>query len=454
MGHDGQEIGGTRGLRWRVSILAGLAIAGCGGGTGPETTDADASAPPDITLVLIDTLRRDHLDLYGYGRQTAPFLNELAQRSVVFERAHSTSSWTAPATATVLTGLYPPRHGIVLGHNAYGKKAGAEFEGVSLRTLPGSSATLPELLREAGYQTFGIASNINIDPARGFSRGFDRFQRLPDDTLAEDMAATLEEWADERDPGRPAFWYVHINDVHKPYIKHDTWYECPEGFDEPEARYDSEIGYVDQVLEGLSGPLAWDDGVLVVLADHGEEFGDHGALGHRSRLYAELVNVPLVVNAPGVLAGHRCDTPVSLIDVLPTIMDLAGVELSQESHGRSLVPLLGADGSLAERTLYAHRRKPLQERAVWAAVSGRWKLIVNDQKTTTELFDALADPTEQDNLAERYPDEVARLRERLDGFRELVPLEAETIKVEMDEGQAADLEGMGYGGGDDDDDDE
>lgn len=429
-------------------------------GSGPERAPGPL---PDVVVVLIDTLRRDHLEVYGYERPTAPYLARLAERAVVFDRAYATSSWTAPTTATVFTGLYPPRHGVVLGFNAYGKEEedgggpedaeDAEEADLLLSCLPAGLKTLPELLREAGYQTYGIASNVNIMPARGFGRGFDRFERQHKSDALE-LSQRILAWNTERDPARPAFWYLHFNDVHKPYDRREQWYVGPAQSgkrDELVALYDSEIGYVDAVLSELAGELGWgDDTLWVVLADHGEEFEDHGAYGHRFRLFQELVHVPLMIRPPGRTRGARVDRLVSQIDLLPTVADLLALEVEGARDGRSLVPLLeDPDADLGARTLFAQRCKPGSDKTLWAVIQERWKLVSLDTRERPSLYDLDADPRELDDVAREHPDVVAALMERLEVFQRVAPLESETLTVEMDEDLRGHLEEMGYAGDDD-----
>lgn len=432
--------------------LLALGLAACG-----EPVPSALAAPrPDVVVVLIDTLRRDHLDLYGYERETAPYLRSLAERSAVFERAYSTSSWTAPATASVFTGLYPPRHGVTLGYNAYdkvdGKQDGAG-SGPLLSKLPRDLSTLSELFAENGYQTFGVGSNLNVSRARGFARGFDRFKSVIR-ASAEELHESLARWAEERDPTRPSFWYLHFNDVHKPYSAREPWHaQIAGGSKAPRDRYDSEIRYLDEILAGLRSSLGWDaDTLIVVIADHGEEFGDHGGKGHRYRLYGELMNVPMLWHIPGLTdAGQRVQAPVSLIDVLPTLVDVLGFEDTQARDGRSLLPLMRGE-SLARRPLFAQRRKPNHAPLLWAVVDGGWKLIFDDGTGEVELFHALNDPLDQQELSQQNPDQVQRLMGLLEGIRAVQPLAADELDPELDPDTIQHLIELGYAGEDEDED--
>ncbi|MFT7678441.1 MAG: arylsulfatase A-like enzyme [Planctomycetota bacterium] len=442
-------------MRVAATYLWGLLVLGLSacGEPAPPTPPR-----PDVAVVLIDTLRRDHLDLYGYERETAPYLRSLADQSAVFERAYSTSSWTAPATASVFTGLYPPRHGVTLGYNAYGRVDGEEESdepAPELSKLPKDLATMSELFAEHGYQTFAVGSNLNVSKARGFARGFDRFESVIK-APAEDLQVSLARWAEERDPSQPSFWYLHFNDVHKPYTAREPWHEQISGGSRaPRDRYDSEIRALDEMLASLGASLGWgEDTIIVVIADHGEEFGDHGGKGHRYRLYGELMNVPMLWHVPGLTdQGTRLDVPVSLIDVLPTLADVLGFEDGQARDGRSLLPAMRGE-SLEQRPLFAQRRKPNHEPLLWAVVDGGWKLIFNDGTEQAELFNALEDPLDQVELSQQHPDQVLRLLKLLESIRAVQPLAADMLAPELDAAMIDHLTEMGYAGGDDEDDED
>lgn len=440
-------------LRW----TALLALAGAFGLFACNAETASEELPPDVAVILIDTLRKDYLDLYGYDAVTAPYLRQLGERSAVFERAYSTSSWTAPATATVLTGLYPQRHGVTVGYNAYddggdGKGEAAESaepEPTLLSMLPGEIQTMAEVFRRNGYQTFAVASNVNLSAERGFDRGFDRFETVIQ-ADATDLRDTMAGWTRERRADRPAFWYLHLNDVHKPYEARDPWYtKKGKPVEDDKARYISEIRYLDTVLETLHTSLGWsDDTIVVVLADHGEEFRDHRGLGHRARLYGELMNVPMMIAAPGLTErGLRVDSPVSLIDVLPTLRELVGLDDTSERDGVSLMPLLRRE-SMPSRPLFAQRRKPIKDTSLWAVVEGRWKLIYIEEKDRVELFNAVDDPLDQKELTNSRPEVVDRLRELIETARQTTAMDAEVHLMDGGQAMIDHLTEMGYAGDD------
>jgi arylsulfatase A-like enzyme len=443
-----------------ISVVGAL---GCSPSEGPGAA-ADTERP-DVVLILIDTLRPDHLGLYGYERDTAPFLSTLARESTVFRRAFSTSSWTAPATASVFTGLYPNRHGVWMGFRAQNNSMDDALEAgetsLELVALP-AVPTLAEHLKFGGYRTFGVAANINVGSELGFDRGFHEFEKLHQ-RPAEELVETALGWRAQMDAERPFFLYIHLNDVHKPNEPHAPWYQEREGeLEDLVARYDSEISYTDEWIERLLEGLELDDDtLLVIVSDHGEEFMDHGNTGHKYSLYGELNRVLMIVRPPGDVPAGEVEVNVSLVDVLPTVLDAAGLEWDRDGPGRSLLPLLGAGSPEAlaafeERTLFAHRIQgkselPLYERPVlWAAIRGRWKYLRDDFAGVSELFDMHADPTEQDDRLAREEAVAAELASSLLDFENgTVRLEGKAVEVTLDEALMEDLNQLGYAGHDD-----
>ncbi|HMB68792.1 MAG TPA: sulfatase, partial [bacterium] len=281
----------------------------------PAPAAPAADPPPNVVIVMIDTLRPDHLALYGYGTVTSPFLDDLGDRSLVFRRATSTSSWTAPAVASLFTGLYPQQHGVTLGLQAQRTTGGRQK--LSAHRLAPDVRTLPEVFRRAGYATYGISTNVNVDQALGFQRGFDRFVRLEHVPLAgiadpiagktpanipataEHVDAVLREWEPDLRAADPWLLYLHFMDPHKPYHARPPWFEDPgpDG-DGTVAAYDSEIAYLDRTLARIHERLGLGGhDIVVVVSDHGEEFGDHGGHGHKGGLHRELNRIVLMISA-------------------------------------------------------------------------------------------------------------------------------------------------------------
>jgi arylsulfatase A-like enzyme len=396
-------------FRTQAAVLLAPLLAGCGG---------ESAARPDVLVVLVDTLRADRLPFYGYPADTAPFLTSWAERSVVFERAWATSSWTAPATASVFTGVYPDQHGVELGMQVFERVHRLDPE-LPLNRLPDELETLPELLRALGYRTFCVADNPNIGKEIGFDRGFDRFECFPEEGC-EKVAAKVREWSAEIRASEPWFVYLHFMDPHVPYRRHAPYYRAPSG-DDPialdSAAYDSEIRFLDGALERVFADLGVGADTLVVfLSDHGEEFGDHGGRYHDPKLYSELTHVPFFVHVPGV-PQRRERAPVSQVDLLPTLRDLLRAPPSDHYAGVSLRALLERREPLGERTLFGMRLD--RASTLRCAIAGDRKYIVRDfdarleQTPVRELYDLERDPREKTNLLERELELGAELDSRL-----------------------------------------
>ncbi len=452
-----------------------------------------AERKPNVVVVLIDTLRPDHLPAYGYQHATTPYLAELAARGVVFENAYSASTWTAPATASLFTGLYPNQHGITEGffvHMARTARSEGEpqdapqdekpaeeqdekqdeknaergsrgdmdrWEGpqastVSLNRIPDALATVPELFARAGYATFGASANVNITARIGFDRGFAHFADFTGPEHGKGAAAELirdqvRQWEPKMRGDAPYFLYLHLNDAHAPRRERAPLYQPDSApFAAERAAYDGELRYLDGVLRELSQELKWDDQTLVcVLSDHGEEFGEHGGTGHGYSIHSELMRIALFFAWPAQLpGGRRIETPVSIVDVLPTLAQLAGLgPVNNALAGVSLAPSLAGRAAPPERTLFALRFREGGVRQLWAAQRGQWKLILSGKGP--QLFDHASDPFEKRNVAAEHPELVASLMAELKAFRALEPAAAGAkVNVQLDEGALKALRELGY----------
>lgn len=418
--------------------------------------------PPDVAVVLIDTLRADALSFYGNERETAPYLARLAGESTVFAHAYASSTWTAPSTASLLTGLYPDRHGVVRGFLAQFREedeavAEQALQTMELLQISSDAPTLAERFRDLGYDTYGLASNVNIGPEMGFDRGFALFERH-DLHPAKFLRERLQEWKREMDASdNPSFTYLHFNDVHKPYELRPKYYRPEEGRDETEElreRYYSELGYLDGFLARIHEDLGWDDDTLLVIAaDHGEEFRDHGNLYHDFTLYNELSWIPLLIHAPGLrVRPGVVQENVGIIDVAPTIFDLIGLPVPGDLDGISLAPFcvagdketgLGKESAaLLDRPLFLHRFENGEE--LWGIVRERWKLIAAEEGYL--LFDLRSDPGELNNLADELWERIGeKLLAELDAHRarDARP-QSKRSNVEIDEDLMERLRAIGY----------
>ncbi len=450
----------------------------------PGADSVDSRAPRAIVFVTVDTLRADTLSHAGYPLPTTPFLDRIASEGISFSRAYSTSSWTPPTMASIFTGMYPSTHGVVSGEIS-------ERRILRQPILPESLTTIAEAAKRTGYTTLGVASNRHLAKELGFAQGFDRFYDPPS---FEDGATVNAEarrlLAQEFGPDWPTAWrsrplllWLHYFDPHDPYVPYPPWLarfpsqapsrgalsparttmrELKRRFPTPDADlarairpfYDGEVHRTDRLIESLWNELAPDDDVLFVFtADHGEEIADHGGLGHSQSLYEELVRAPLLLHWPrGLPAGVRIETPVSLIDLLPTLLDLLGAAPEAALQGRSLTPLWrpASAGELPTPSpaghppvfLELHPPKPLR----LAMVEGSWKLIVDPaDRDAVELYDLASDPGEVKNLATAERSRVAAMQESLRAWVRALPKAADTRILERsDEELIEQLKALGY----------
>jgi len=410
---------------------------------------------PNVVVIVIDTLRADHLPIYGYPHRTAPFLEELAQDSIVFDRVYSTSSWTSPATASLFTSLYPTQHGVTTGMVAT-RRAQRLDPTITLNAIPDEAVTVAEMMRGAGYRTFGVADNWNIDAAEGFHQGFDAFQSY-NDRGAEAVNAQVDRWrAEILEPGSPYFLYLHYMDPHRPYRFREPWSgELGATGSRDVSAYDSEIRLVDEHIRELFEDFGWSrNTIVVVTADHGEEFGDHGEYDHGHNLYNETLRVPLLIHpasALGAESGRRSD-PVSLIDLYPTLREMVGERSAGHEEGRSLLSNLRGGGTSPgeDRRLFAHlQRSPLEykhgERIVRAAISGGHKYLVRFPEAREELYDVIQDSGETRDLSSAEPRRAAELRQALEAFEETSPrLPGVSREILLDEAELEKLRSLGY----------
>ena len=475
-------------------VLPGVAARG--------TRPVPARQAPNVLFILIDTWRADHTGFLGYGRDVSPHLDRLAAEGVVFERAQAQSSWTKPSVATLLTGLTPSQHHAV-------SQAIPEQPVRAFRLNP-RLTTFVELLHGKGWQTAMWSDNPNITPPIGFDQGAEHFRDYFHEPCCPErcgelpeILADVEQWfATERDAARPFCLYVHVMDAHYPFeppaefrgrfdtapsdlqltgpIVHDYMTGkrseanlTPARLASLVARYDEELLAIDQRLGPFLERIRREhpNTVIVVSGDHGEEFYEHGNLGHSHALWQELVHVPRLVWAPG-LAPARVATQVRLMDVCPTILELTGNAGALPGlQGESLLPVIAG----RER---ADRPAPMEvggdQKPCWqwrGLADGRTKLLRrerdlptlhpippllpsdDDERPLAFLFDLASDPGEHRNLAGQRAESVAALFAELERRGWYVPPEKllglEASALELDPDLAHELTGLGYGGGED-----
>ncbi len=449
----------------------------------PESVPASTADQPNVILIVLDTVRMDHMSCYGYSRNTTPKIDAFAQDARVYTNCLSPGCWTLPSHASLFTGLPGRAHGVSWVHQSLDE----EFE------------TLAEQLLAAGYQTAGLSSNAIVSASRSFDQGFDMFwaalswdeEEAPTPVVFADrvlsrlgrkapqprsnaslMHEELGRWfAEQYRPEKPFFIFLNYIEPHGPYVPpshllewateqvRQKWTNRDQrdelltymltGLDtlnsmeisELETLYDEEIRYVDgkvgELLEFLDSNGLMDNTLVVITSDHGEHFGEHHMMLHRFSLYEPLVRVPLIVRYRDRFAPGMQDGLVQTHDVYPTILELAGVDWPRLPDQNCLNLLDGgAPGEVPRRGIAEYNaptihdfprfipRMPRFDFSRWLL---RMKAVrLGDSKLIrwsdghTELYDVARDPMELRDLTEDQPDVVGRLAEELDGWVESV----------------------------------
>lgn len=397
--------------RWvpaMVLVAGSMLPLGCAGGedppparsvAGPESASLRvAERPPrvlepvrGVILISLDTLRADHLSLYGHERETSPFLTELAERSVVFDRVVAPYPATLVSHMSMFTGLYPGEHGV------YPPDV----------VLSDEITTFPERLSGAGFRTAGFTEGGFVAGGYGFSRGFDLWAdpSHSDDTDIEKTLGRGLEFLEGLGAEERFFLFLHSYAVHDPYAPPEPWRQrfaptdpssvelsrgehlrdvnfgraelAPETVEDFRRLYDGSIAYVDDVLRDFTARLEalgiLEDLALVITSDHGEEFREHGRVGHL-QLYPETLFVPLMIRHPGIREARRVPGLVSLVDLAPTVADLVGVEVGSGS-GVSVAGCLTAPQACGAPDVFAEVSDQERNRALITEVDGRpWQV--------------------------------------------------------------------------------
>ncbi|MDE0887304.1 MAG: sulfatase [Myxococcota bacterium] len=475
--------------------------AGCGG------ESADPAPPRAIVFVSIDTLRADHLGLYGHHRFTSPVLDAFGAGGAVFEDASATTAWTLPSHASMLTGLYPGSHGVVDARTA----------------LADEVDTLADFFAAEGWDTAAVINVMWLKREHyGLTRGFEKYLSIEDSDYGRRAPSSWTtdqamQWLGEQGE-RPLFLFVHYYDVHADYASLPEYerlfvspYEgqadgsawqieranfaeahiayCLEEFDPGQCQFgspekprridetmeriefegddvkhleelydagirqlDTELGRLFSFIEA-SGRA--EDTLVVITSDHGEEFMEHGRLGHFLHAYQQSLRVPLIMRGPGIPPGLRIDVPVSSVDLAPSLLALAGLEALPDFEGLDLSELLKgeAPGEFATRALYGEANGGVQQASGLPGVypifrsvrRGSMKLIERRLAGVSEysLFDLAEDPGEQQDLASAHPQLVSELREIL-AARAVGGAGRRGAEVELDESEIEKLRALGY----------
>jgi len=415
----------------------------------------------NVVFLLIDTLRADRLGVYGYARPTSPGIDDAAAYGIVFDDVVSQSSWTKTSMASLWTGTHPIHNGILRYSHV----------------IPEAAVLPAELFRAAGYRTVGLWRNGWVEANFGFAQGFESYvrpaigrermrvyreSRTPNPIAGTDedltIAATsfLEKFGSNR-----FFLYLHYMDVHQ-YVYDESSALFGTSYSDI---YDQSIRWVDRLIGVLLDELEHQGllsrTIVVIAADHGEAFLEHGREGHAQDLHGEVTHVPLIILPPFLLEpGIRVRATVSNVDLWPTLLDLVGLPPLPGADGRSLVPLVLAAGGVPapgaaelERPVFAQLvrgwgQPRVKDPASLVSVTDRNHRLIAmlPGRTAPELYDRAADPTEQRDLARSDPDTAKRLRALIDDYAKdaKAPWNEKPREVELDELRLNHLRALGY----------
>ena len=439
---------------------------------------------PNIVLIVMDTLRADRLSTYGYERPTSPNLERLAARGLTYDRAYSTSSWTWPSTASILTGLHPQEHGVVNGQSC---------------TLAQSLVTLPEVLQSRGYSTAGWSANLLIVPDKNFDQGFEHFEHAVGTYMkSEVIIPSAIEWIESR-AGTRFFLYLQLLDPHSPLvplpegrellaadvptdypafaIEDYRWQlmdNCGHTDDgsietsrcvDPEDQkaisdlYDACVWsgdyWVGQLLDKLDALNLSDETVVVFTSDHGEELFEHGQLSHGMCLYQPSVNVPLIMAGPGIPSGVRSDHAISNRHLAPSLARVANAGWPTLAQPQNLLDprqLKNHDVmfSTLEGWWNGRYTQPLlgllrEDHVLHVAPQGSaWGVDLPNADGEHALFNLRYDPEELEDISRKDPDLAQRMRRDLEARAAAYAARRTTTTVEAGSATLEMLRGIGY----------
>lgn len=425
-----------------TALIAILVLRSLTGRTPGPPADLQGA---NILLITLDTTRADRIGAYGYGGAQTPNLDRLAGEGILFEHCITPSAFTLPSHSSIMTGMYPPYHGVRLNGDA---------------GLADVHTTLAEHLGSRGYRTGAFIGAFVLDGRWGLEQGFDHyddeFDLEPDQTL--DLAGVQRpanlivdaalQWL-ETDEATPFFAWLHFYDAHAPYAPPEP-YRSRFGSD-PSSQYDGEIAFADsqvgRLLEWLASRGLDRNTIVVVVGDHGEALGSHGESEHGYFIYDYAVKAPLIVRIPSAgLAGKRIASQVRTIDVFPTILELLGIPA--EAQGESVWPLIAGQTSVEPRYAYSESMATRLQYGWSALYSVRTEQYKYIDAPRAELYDLESDPGETNNRLTDLRRVTHQMREELSAIRASAAEGApEAAEANLDDETVAQLSALGYLGG-------
>ena len=417
-----------------------LLLVACGGSDPVDQTPAEK--PLSTLLITLDTTRADALSCYGRTTFVTPHLDRLRREGILYEAAHTVAPLTLVAHASMLTGLYPVRHGV---------RYNGPFP------LTGTATTLAELAGDAGIDTAAFIAAPVMSTDFGLDQGFDLYDapavsgdwddRVTGMREAEEIVDRALEWFAKRDAERPFFAWVHLFDPHRPLqtrMEYDG--RILRNADYPDGRYLAEVAYMDdqigRLLMHLDEAGLTDSTLILAVGDHGESLEEHGEITHGVYCYEGTIRVPLLVHHPdGWRAGERSRETVSVVDVLPTLAEALGLPLPDGIDGVSLFRHTVGD----ERGVYFEGFSSFlnygwSQTAGWIDARGKYL-----HSSEPEYYDLAADPTESNNLVTERAEDVTRSRNAIDALAQLPALEM-ADRADLDQELMSALADLGYAG--------
>jgi len=457
----------------RIATATAMAVTILSAGSGCErngdTVDNKRAVRPNVVLIIMDTTRADRFGCYGNDLGLTPGIDRLAASGVRFENAFAHAPWTLPSTASLLTSRLPSSHG-----------AGGRVR--DFTPLADHVATLAEQFKSAGYKTAAIINVFFLTERFGLTRGFDHVDYF-DDTTNEHMRPAVDttdaaiRWLSANDAD-PVFAMVHYFDPHLVYSPPE---EFRERFADPrdqqstetlfgkrrdmvelrsgkiqsadlpiqrlEKLYNGEIAYADQqvtrLIDWLKSSGMYNDTIVVITSDHGEEFAEHGGYEHGHTLYDELLHVPLIIAGTDVPSGVTATDVVGLMDVAPTLLRLANIDVPGGFHGQELTPALEG-APLPDRAVFSEGN--MWSDSWYALRQGEKKLITSPagEKSRAMLFDLAADPGEKTDIATRDPATARRLLADMDLILKAASSRSPTQPLNLTDRERDRLCALGY----------
>jgi arylsulfatase A-like enzyme len=427
---------------------------------------------PNVILLVIDALRSDHLGCYGYPRSTSPSIDAFAQESVIFTQCYSQSAHTKPSIASLFTSVYPSQHNIISGN-----QRDAEGNVFSPLLVP-SLKTMAEYMKESGYNTLGLLEQGQLRSYMGFAQGFNYYNSYM--ILATFLNEEFLDWL-PFNKHRKFFAYLHYQDVHAPYtplpayaemfslkkdnlvpIRGSAWQKAKDDWreflidfkdkkvevtqadlDQLVNSYDAEIRALDDELgvffQKLKDQGLYDNSIIIITADHGEAFLEHGKFDHGNGLYDEVLRIPLIIRFPKMEYKGVVEPPVQMVDLLPTILDYLKIPQSDDISGHSLMTHLAEDNGAGEYPVYSEWEEFVMIR------KGDNKLIYDRKLERAELYNLKTDPLEQNDLSAQDLALVEDMKtELLNWSKEVEAKRIEQVGIKVDDKTVENLKSLGY----------